>query len=424
MAIRTQKWGITKGKRGWQKWMHGKTVWVASFAEAPTAGDADRIFAQRTALPDNDPKKIRLDAPPPRFSGRPEQVPVADLSDAYLHRKRKLVDQGLLSELYAGPKGELEGVMNLFIETIGSRTRFCDLTPQHFTDFHDVLHERFEVHTRAKFIKLVKSLFRFAGPPPHGTGLVPTIPLYGSGFKVPSRKEFRLARKRSRELHGVRKYEPAEIAQQLAGKPVEYARLRKGKKETVKAWRRPSKAMKAMILLGLNGGFGNTDCAELPLSIALPAMEDGWMDYARGKTGVDRLFWLWPETRTAMQEYYRSRPEPRQRSHANRFFLTQLGQPWIMGRKNSIAMRYARLLDALGQKRRGFRTLRRTARTVAAETGQELAIDLIMGHADDAEDMAKVYTVEVSREIIKTVCLHVRSRLLSYQPMLFSPAAA
>jgi hypothetical protein len=43
-----------------------------------------------------------------------------------------------------------------------------------------------------------------------------------------------------------------------------------------------------------------------------------------------------------------------------------------------------------------------------------------MGHADRGDDMAKVYTVEVSREIVRQVCEHVRQNVFSFQPQLFA----
>ena len=44
--------------------------------------------------------------------------------------------------------------------------------------------------------------------------------------------------------------------------------------------------LKAMMLLGINCGFGNADCASLPLSAL--NLETGWIDYPRPKTGVPR----------------------------------------------------------------------------------------------------------------------------------------
>jgi hypothetical protein len=48
----------------------------------------------------------------------------------------------------------------------------------------------------------------------------------------------------------------------------------------------PSKLLKAMILLGINCGYGNADCGTLPLS-ALD-LKNGWINYHRPKTGIVR----------------------------------------------------------------------------------------------------------------------------------------
>jgi len=57
--------------------------------------------------------------------------------------------------------------------------------------------------------------------------------------------------------------------------------------------------MKAMILLGLNCGFGPTDCAELQWeNLDLGA---GRVHFPRPKTGVDRNFILWPQTVEALK---------------------------------------------------------------------------------------------------------------------------
>ena len=51
--------------------------------------------------------------------------------------------------------------------------------------------------------------------------------------------------------------------------------------------------MRTMILLALNGGLGNSDVAELPLS-ALD-LKAGWLNFPRPKTGIPRRIPLWPE---------------------------------------------------------------------------------------------------------------------------------
>src|SRR5262249_45101002 len=57
--------------------------------------------------------------------------------------------------------------------------------------------------------------------------------------------------------------------------------------------------MKAMILLGINCGFGPTDLARLRTSHL--NLKKGWVDYPRPKTGVHRRCPLWPETVAAIK---------------------------------------------------------------------------------------------------------------------------
>jgi integrase len=214
-------------------------------------------------------------------------------------------------------------------------------------------------------------------------------------------------------------FTPAEIREQLSGKVVT---RKSGKPLPV----RPSPFLRAAIMLGINAGLGNTDVAELPLSVL--DLDGGWLDYARGKTGAERRAWLWPETVAAVRAYLAVRAKPHRPEFGKLAFLTTAGRPYVVRRKgrrqqDKIGERYGRLLRSLGQRQggRNFYTLRRCFRTYAAETGQERAIDLVMGHAEKAGDMGAVYGLAVSDEVVKAVCLHVRSRVLSVSAESPSP---
>jgi integrase len=75
--------------------------------------------------------------------------------------------------------------------------------------------------------------------------------------------------------------------------------------------------LRAPILLGINGGLGNTDCATLLLSAI--DLDLAVMDYARPKTAVQRVLPLWPETVAALREHRRrggdSQKRPRTLGH-------------------------------------------------------------------------------------------------------------
>jgi integrase len=58
--------------------------------------------------------------------------------------------------------------------------------------------------------------------------------------------------------------------------------------------------MKVMIWLGINCGFGCTDCAELKWSNLV--FENHRIKLARKKTGISRDLPLWPETIAALEK--------------------------------------------------------------------------------------------------------------------------
>jgi integrase len=86
---------------------------------------------------------------------------------------------------------------------------------------------------------------------------------------------------------------------------------------------RASAAMRAMILLGINAGMGNGDCASLTFDRL--DMSRGWLDYPRPKTGVARRCPLWPETVAALRDAIGQRPEPEREEDANIVLLTSRG---------------------------------------------------------------------------------------------------
>jgi integrase len=138
--------------------------------------------------------------------------------------------------------------------------------------------------------------------------------------------------------------------------------------------------MKAILLLGINCGFGNSDCGNLPVT-ALD-LERGWISYPRPKTGIDRRCPLWPETVTTIKEALARRPEPKDPADAALVFVTKYGKPWAKDIADSPVTKETRkLLDTLGiNGHRNFYTLRHTFRTIADEAKDQPAADSIMGH--------------------------------------------
>ncbi|MCS7466733.1 hypothetical protein NZK35_08765 [Stieleria sp. ICT_E10.1] len=90
----------------------------------------------------------------------------------------------------------------------------------------------------------------------------------GTAFKRASRKRQRIERAKKPKKF----FEAAEV-RELVSKATE--------------------VMTSMILLGVNCGYGNADCARLTKSMITA---DGWIVEPREKTGVLRMAKLWPET--------------------------------------------------------------------------------------------------------------------------------
>jgi integrase len=411
---------------GWVKRINGKPKWICSAKLAPTPEAADayyeRHFSELWVEPEREP------APPPESV---EAMVITDLANVFLSRKRARVGQAVRG-IEQGTYDEYEEALAAFCEhcpdpkhephrTIGE-TAYRDLTPGDFGSFHSWVSGRYGIDRAKKYIIAVRSLFKLLAQPPMRLQLID----YGDQFPLPSRKDVRVARKRHREMHGVKAFAPAEIKAQLHGRPMKRHELQREKARRDEKRRGLKKAfeprvpgasagLKAMILLGVNCGFGNTDLGELPLPVVNDAMKTGWVSYTRGKTGTDRLALLWPETREAIRDYLAVRPAPAKPGLADLLFLTPNGLPYVTDTKDQVSFAYARLLERLGQQQlgRSFYALRRTYRSVAAEVGKELAIDLSMGHADNADDMSKLYTVRELRAELKKISAHVRRRFLS-----------
>jgi integrase len=174
-----------------------------------------------------------------------------------------------------------------------------------------------------------------------------------------------------------------------------------------------------MLLLGINAGFGNADCANLPLS-ALD-LERGWVDYPRPKTGIARRAPLWPETVEAIREALAARPVPKDPAHAGLAFLSRRGTPVCPvretkggkeNRTDGVAVTMAGMLKRLGingRKGLGFYTLRHTFRTVADEAKDQPATDFIKGH--EVPHMSTVYRETISDARLRAVADHVRAWL-------------
>jgi integrase len=146
--------------------------------------------------------------------------------------------------------------------------------------------------------------------------------------------------------------------------------------------------LKAMVLLGINCGFGPKDCETLPAS----AITGDWLQHPRSKTEVDRRCPLWPETVAALAAL----PE------SDHVFN---GRVWS---RHEIARQFAELCKACEVANHGHYSLRRTFETVAATAEvNQAVIDAVMGHTRN--DMASIYRQKIFDQQLQRCVNHVRA---------------
>ena len=159
--------------------------------------------------------------------------------------------------------------------------------------------------------------------------------------------------------------------------------------------------MTAMIWLGLNCGFGCTDCSELKWSDL--DLVNARVNLPRRKTGISRDLPLWPETVEALEKILRTGKLVFYTSRGNPYMQTLLQSDGNGNRKyitlNTITTKFSRLIKRSSievPKGTGFYTLRRTAATIAARSGDPFAVQRLLGHAD--LQMATRYVQDVSEQ--------------------------
>lgn len=247
-------------------------------------------------------------------------------------------------------------------------------------------------------VGVTRSIFKFA----YEEELVEKPIRFGKDLKRPDRRLLR----RTRAEAGRKHFQAREIRMLLDAAPLQ---------------------LRTMILLGINCGMGNLDVAALPANCI--DIEHGWIDYPRAKTGVRRRCPLWPETVKAIvavqeaRKTVRVKPKPEAQGL---LFVTRKGHPFVRsaakvspdGRPHvvehdAIATTLKRIMDRHGITMRGlgFYGLRRSFETIGAETGNQVAVDHIMGHVPHASDMGAVYRQHVAEAALRQVTSHVREWL-------------
>ncbi|MEI8195828.1 MAG: tyrosine-type recombinase/integrase [Phycisphaerae bacterium] len=282
-------------------------------------------------------------------------VPTGDMTlgfvvNSYMDEKNAQVERGDLS---ARQFVEYRNLGTLILNTLGRQRLVTDLTPTDFTLLRTKLPGG-PVRV-GNAIVWCRSIFKWVTDN-HGV-----VIKYGAQFDKPSRRSVRKS---------------------IKPKGIYTA-------ESIKAiLNKANDAVKAMILLGINAGFGQTDIATLQRNAV--NFDKMTIELDRNKTGVRRIVPLWQETVDALKAYQRPHA-----AHPELFFVTHWGNPWMheqihrdadgaakkVVRCDAVDLEFDKAQKAAGLPLHGFYLLRHTFRTVADDTGDLNAIRVIMGHA-------------------------------------------
>lgn len=324
-------------------------------------------------------------------------VTVKELANAYLNHKKSRLDSGELSPRTWMTYRE---TADLLVSHFGKARLVSDLGTDDFATLRNKMtRKKWSAIRIRNLLQRVRSVFKYG----YDSALMDTPMRFGPGFAPPNRKTLRLERAKK----GPRMFEASEIRSLVEGALVSGG---DDGPELV----HPAPSLKAMILLGVNCGFGNADCGTLPIK-ALD-LERGWLNFPRPKTGIARRCPLWPETVEAIRMVLAVRPEAKDPADAGLVFVTKHGGSWHKKiEDNPISKEMRKFLDALGiNGKRNFYALRHTFETIGGEAKDQVAVDHIMGHARD--DMASVYRERISDVRLKAVCDYVRDWLYERKP--------
>ena len=298
----------------------------------------------------------------PRKPG--DYLTVADLCNQFLtHCDRKRA----AGEMVGRTRGDYGRTCDRIVRVLGKGASVDGLRPGDFARLRDDMAGGNGPVTLSGEITRARVVFNFA----YKNLLIDRPAQYGLAFQRPSAKTLRVARAGN------------------GGRMIEAPDCRR----LIKAAHTPE--LRAMVLLGLNCGFGNSDCARLP--VAALDLAGGWIDYARPKTGVTRRCHLWPETAAALRVVLGRRQQGRPL-----MFITARGNSWDKDQA-AITKEFKDALDDCGLHRPGigFYTLRHVFRTAADGCRDQVAVNSIMGHADAS--MAGVYRERIDDSRLKAV---------------------
>jgi integrase len=366
----------------WAKKIRGKLHYFGPWAKHVAAMDlyvARREYLHAGLAPKDDTR----------------QVSVRSLVNQFLTSQNRKLELGEIGKQHFA---DYYRSCEFVIETFGKNRPAESLGPDDFGRLRAQISNNRSPVTVTNHITRIRSMFKWAAR----AEITKQPAKYGDEFSKPRPKLLRQARQKRENFF----FSAVEI------------------RDLVDLASRRDPQVAAMILLGINAGLGCTDCAKITADNI--DLESDVLDYPRPKTGIQRRAILWPETIEAITKSQRFKKPPFDKAFADRLFLTRIRTPWVQVSDsglvaNPLSLSFRKCRDILGISRRGvaFNALRHTFRTVADETRDFPAIDLIMGHNSGsgggvfAGEMADRYREKISDDRLRAISDFVRDWLFS-----------
>lgn len=354
----------------WAKKVRGKLFYFGKVADDPKGQAAldewDRVKESRLAGREPRPKA--------------EGITVGELCDRFLQAKEQLVGT---KEITAKTFADYKRVTDRVVRHFGKGRVVADLNADDFAGLRADFSKSNGAVSLGNFIQRVRVAFKFA----YDSEWIPSPIKYGPLFKRPSKKALRIQRAKV----APKLFTAAEVLALIEG---------------------ASPQLTAMILLALNAGLGNNDCATLERRHV--DLDGGWLDFPRSKTGTMRRCPLWAETVASLKAVLLKRKPPKSKADEDLVFVTKYGGGWRSEESHDspVAKEFAKLTKRLNlqQPGRGFYSLRHTFRTVAGDVKDLEATRAIMGHVNDHVEDAYIESLPADARL-QAVTGHVHKWL-------------